>query len=283
MIFEVGKEMRYFLLVILGMIFGFAFAFHLLFAERTATTTAGDIHDNFSTVGRSVVSVVAMSVGSFDHLMFWESSVAPLAIVLFSLFLVLVLILLLNLLIALLSDVYTKIKQSETLHLLRERAMLIEEIEASMPESRRKALAERLPERLAAFRPPGTPGATLGEGAEEGWERRLEGIQMTLSRLGTRLKRLEAALGTRETISGSDSGTEWEREGGRGSGGRMHPQVARQLLMLYDLVREGAEGQGGGEGSGSRVERRRRRKERNTSEVIHRTPESSGLAAVSGA
>ena len=258
MIFEITINTRFFILVIAGMIAGFSFAFYLLFAETAAQSPRGsDVGDNFATLPRSLVTVVSMAVGGFDQLIFWETPLAALAVVLFIAFIALVLILLLNLLIAIMSDTYDKVKQSERLHLLRERAMLIEELEASMGRCQRQDLARRLPPNLAVFVP------STGPQRKRDNDERLAAIEEMVGKIWRRLRRIERGAagaaghgggghegeGDGEGEGEEDDGDE-EGQPGRTLAAELDPAVVSQLLMLYNMVRGGGASGGGGGGVG---------------------------------
>jgi hypothetical protein len=70
--------------------------------------------------------------------------VARLALILLVVYCVLILIVLVNMLIAIVSETYTDVKQTESLQMLRNKASVIDEIESILPEACRRELNGQL-------------------------------------------------------------------------------------------------------------------------------------------
>lgn len=131
MILQIFRDIRYFMLLLACTMLGFAFAFYVLF--NTISQNDARVTEQFSSLGRAMTSTFCIMVGMVDPSIFWKASVPALAIVMFCLYIVVMLVMLFNLLIAILSDSYEKVKETEQVEFVKGRAKIIFELEANTP------------------------------------------------------------------------------------------------------------------------------------------------------
>ncbi|KAG2451828.1 hypothetical protein HYH02_003604 [Chlamydomonas schloesseri] len=138
MVIEIIKDMRYFF-ALLAMIFGgFAIAFAVLLGES----------NTYEAVAFKLFSVM-LGDWQYDYLMdmIYEDQawyVPRLSVLLMSAYGILMLIVLVNLLIAIMNDTYDRIKETEEIEVLHNRARLIVDLESLLTKDMRDKLQERL-------------------------------------------------------------------------------------------------------------------------------------------
>ena len=110
MVLEIIKDMRYFLLVLACMVLGFGSAFHLLFST-TGTELTPAAWAAFSDVPRTLVTMLAAMVGSYDQNVYYEANMAWLAVTLLVVYVVLMVVVLLNLLINIMGGSYERVSR----------------------------------------------------------------------------------------------------------------------------------------------------------------------------
>ena len=108
MVLEIIKDMRHFLLLLACMVLGFGSAFYLLF-RTAAAPLSEDASAAFSDVPRTLVTMLAAMVGSFDQTVYYEAEVAWLAVTLLVIYVVLMVVVLLNLLINIMGGSYERV------------------------------------------------------------------------------------------------------------------------------------------------------------------------------
>ncbi|CAD7700864.1 unnamed protein product [Ostreobium quekettii] len=155
MIFEIVRDIVFFLIVSLGLLFGFGMAFFVLFRHdvldaeekrmNSMDSMGGGEDDNFylthfRTVDRSMFAVFGMMLGDFDLPAFYEAELAPWALTLFVLYMVSMMIILLNLLIAIMSDTFDRVKDVEDIAFLHARASVIDDAESMLSEGKKNQL-----------------------------------------------------------------------------------------------------------------------------------------------
>ncbi|KAG2441727.1 hypothetical protein HXX76_003342 [Chlamydomonas incerta] len=138
MVIEIIKDMRYFF-ALLAMIFGgFAIAFAVLLGES----------NTYEAVAFKLFSVM-LGDWQYDYLMdmiYVEHAwyVPRLSVLMMSAYGILMLIVLVNLLIAIMNDTYDRIKETEEIEVLHNRARLIVDLESLLTKDMRDKLQERL-------------------------------------------------------------------------------------------------------------------------------------------
>ena len=108
MVLEIIKDMRYFLLLLAYMVLGFGSAFFLLFSIASAPLTA-DASVAFSDVHRTLVTMLAAMVASYEPKLYYEARVAWLAVTLLVIYVVVMVVVLLNLLINIMGGSYERV------------------------------------------------------------------------------------------------------------------------------------------------------------------------------
>ncbi|GIL50181.1 hypothetical protein Vafri_6307 [Volvox africanus] len=138
MVIEIIKDMRYFF-TLLGMIFGgFIIAFAVLIGPK----------NTFQSVAFKLFSVM-LGDWQFDYLVDMLHTegqwyVPRLSVLLMSVYGILMLIVLVNLLIAIMNDTYDRIKETEEIEVLHNRARLIVDLESLLTRDMRDKLQARL-------------------------------------------------------------------------------------------------------------------------------------------
>lgn len=145
MVIEIIKDMRYFFLL-LGMIFGgFAISFAILkggatpyagVAIKLFTIMLGDFQQS------DVLNMLQVGVPGDDHVNLWYMD--QLAVFMWCGYAILIGIVLVNLLIAIMNDTYDRIKETEEVEVLHNRARLIVDLESLLTDKMRDALQKRL-------------------------------------------------------------------------------------------------------------------------------------------
>ena len=105
MIFEIIKDMLFFLITAAAVFFAFGLAFFVIFRhdiEEDEMNKNKDvsISESFGGFGQSLLTTFGMMLGTFDPNLFYSSSVGSIAVLLFVLYMITLMVILLNLLIA---------------------------------------------------------------------------------------------------------------------------------------------------------------------------------------
>ncbi|KXZ52570.1 hypothetical protein GPECTOR_9g614 [Gonium pectorale] len=138
MVIEIIKDMRYFF-TLLGMIFGgFAIAFAVLLGAN----------NTYEAIAFKLFSVM-LGDWQYDYLLDMLHTegawyVPRLSVMLMSVYGILMLVVLVNLLIAIMNDTYDRIKETEEIEVLHNRARLIVDLESLLTREMRDKLQERL-------------------------------------------------------------------------------------------------------------------------------------------
>jgi len=122
------SDVKWFLLFILLTLFSFALAFHILFRNS-------DTAKEFSEVWHSIVTMFSFMLGGFDTNIFYENHDPDpiISVAFFVTYEAVMAIMLLNLLIAIMTDSYSKVMEDEHLWNLCSKAQIIDELETTMP------------------------------------------------------------------------------------------------------------------------------------------------------
>lgn len=128
MIFEIIKNIMYFLLIVIMLLIGFGTAFFTLFKDDSDN----DVHEAFCNYPVTLISTFAMMLGEFDQNWFINSESRNLAIVLFTIYMLIMLVIFFNLIIAIMGDSYDNIKGKEEISFYIARAEIIRDVEAKM-------------------------------------------------------------------------------------------------------------------------------------------------------
>ncbi|GMH40202.1 hypothetical protein BSKO_08106 [Bryopsis sp. KO-2023] len=120
------SDVKWFLMFILLTLVSFALAFYILFRQEEKV--------EFNRVWHSIVSMFSFMLGGFDFHVFFESRHAVAAVCFFVLYEFIMAIMLLNLLIAIMTDSYSKVMENEHLWNLCSKAQIIDELETTLPK-----------------------------------------------------------------------------------------------------------------------------------------------------
>eukprot|EP00877_Chromochloris_zofingiensis_P000357 jgi/Chrzof1/10321/Cz04g37120.t1 len=121
------SDVRYFLMFLILTLYSFAAAFHILFRKDQK-----DI-EQFSSFFHTIGSVFVFAAGGPDMEPLWASSVPYAATILCVFYTFVMSIMLLNLLIAVMSDSYSRIMDREESRYRSNQAVMIDELEATIP------------------------------------------------------------------------------------------------------------------------------------------------------
>ncbi|PNH11309.1 WD repeat domain-containing protein [Tetrabaena socialis] len=198
MVIQIAADVRYFVLLLVATMLGFGLAFYSLFANTSGALAASRarlpgagseeggwgggggseedygtdpaIADAFGTFPRTLASMVAMMAGNLDQSLFFRARAPALALLLFGAYVLLVLVILVNLLIAILSDSYERIKDTEEVEFVRGRALMIDDMEAIMTAAEHRAACAAVLTYVHFLQPASEPagGGGAGGGAAGG-------------------------------------------------------------------------------------------------------------------
>ena len=118
MIFEIIKDMMFFLATAAGVFVAFGFAFFVIFRhdiEQNEMDMDDSVFESFGSVDRSLLTTFGMMLGDFDTSLFYTSRLAPIALLLFVLYMITMMIILLNLLIAIMVSILSEFNTFWTL------------------------------------------------------------------------------------------------------------------------------------------------------------------------
>ena len=104
-IFEIVKDIAFFIVTILLIQLGFGVAFFMVFQHNLDNE---DLRDSFGTLSRSLFTTFGMMVGQFNLELFFETHHFAVALTMFLVYMVAVVIVLLNLLISVMGDSYDR-------------------------------------------------------------------------------------------------------------------------------------------------------------------------------
>eukprot|EP01025_Chloroclados_australasicus_P049354 TRINITY_DN5615_c1_g1_i2.p1 TRINITY_DN5615_c1_g1~~TRINITY_DN5615_c1_g1_i2.p1 ORF type:complete len:912 (+),score=63.60 TRINITY_DN5615_c1_g1_i2:1016-3751(+) len=135
MIIEVFKDTAFFLVLLLIIVIGFGIAFFSLFGteqflQSNSGFDNGDI--DFDSILPTFLAVIAFMAGDFEQGTYTTGSIWWWSMIMFIAFFLLMIIVLLNLLIALLGDSYSRIKNNESARFMRGRAEILDDLESSL-------------------------------------------------------------------------------------------------------------------------------------------------------
>jgi len=158
------REICYYLILALCVMFGFALAFCVLYRHvepkedgtpdanmfsyddahnSEATDDEEDstsIHEAFGTFRRSFFTVFSYTFGDFEMDILYNAPEPVTALILFVLYVVIISIILLNMLIALMSEKFAQINEKRKTQVIEARARAIDDIDSMLSNSRRKEL-----------------------------------------------------------------------------------------------------------------------------------------------
>ncbi|PNW77392.1 hypothetical protein CHLRE_10g434600v5 [Chlamydomonas reinhardtii] len=213
MVFQVARAIRQFCVMLFMCMCSFGVALMVLSQYSQFTTGRPEqfSRDGTQDFGRTMFTMWRGVLGQFDIAWAWGSTWQELSLIFFSGFMFLVQILLLNMLIALMREVYNRVKHTEEDVFLKGRASLIVEVETLMA---RKQL-----ERYANM----PPYVHLLTPVRRGDTRERSGIEARLEKLEQMLMKLQDAL---------DQGLSGPR--GQGGGGPSGPSGPVGQLITGD-------------------------------------------------
>eukprot|EP01025_Chloroclados_australasicus_P022558 TRINITY_DN2318_c0_g1_i2.p1 TRINITY_DN2318_c0_g1~~TRINITY_DN2318_c0_g1_i2.p1 ORF type:complete len:1488 (+),score=161.88 TRINITY_DN2318_c0_g1_i2:119-4465(+) len=133
MIYEIMKDIRFFVLLMGLICFGFTNSFFVLY--QYSEISRNDDNENFESLGVTFSTMLGTALGALDMTMFTFSSNSLFSTIMATVFLLLVAVVMLNLLIAIMGDSYDRIKENEESRFLKGRAEIIDEIEAVLPHA----------------------------------------------------------------------------------------------------------------------------------------------------
>eukprot|EP00803_Ostreobium_quekettii_P000555 evm.model.scf_322.4 EVM.evm.TU.scf_322.4 scf_322:80745-87058(+) len=168
MIFEIVKDIVFFLVVALGLLLGFGIAFFVLYrhdvllAKDDRSEETQFFLDQFESVDRSLFTMFGMMLGDFELTWFYDAQLAPWALILFVVYMVSMMIILLNLLIAIMGDTYDRVKDVEDVAFLHARATVIDDAESMLSEGKKAQLKKRINKFLHVLEPQSVDGASKG-------------------------------------------------------------------------------------------------------------------------
>lgn len=120
------SDVKWFLMFILLTLISFALAFYILFRQEDKV--------EFNRVWHAIVSMFSFMLGGFDFHVFFKSKNPEAAVCFFVLYEFIMAIMLLNLLIAIMTDSYSKVMENEHLWNLCSKAQIIDELETTLPK-----------------------------------------------------------------------------------------------------------------------------------------------------
>jgi len=129
MVFEVLRDMTIFIALLAVMIFGFSTAFFISFRHDLVLL---DVRESFGTFGRSLLTTFGMMLGEFNMPIFYETPSYVITLSIFVVYMTAMTIVLLNLLIALMTDTYDRVKGRQDICSVKARATVIDGLESSL-------------------------------------------------------------------------------------------------------------------------------------------------------
>lgn len=126
LIFEVLKDLRVFILVVVMILSGFATMF---FPMLSNSKNGNSFKNGFEDFPMSLVTTYGMMLGDFQIETFTESNVAWFSTVVFMIYMLIMMIVMLNLLIAIIGDTFDRMKPRETLSFYMARCEIILDLE----------------------------------------------------------------------------------------------------------------------------------------------------------
>eukprot|EP00201_Polytomella_parva_P015433 CAMPEP_0175051112 /NCGR_PEP_ID=MMETSP0052_2-20121109/7617_1 /TAXON_ID=51329 ORGANISM="Polytomella parva, Strain SAG 63-3" /NCGR_SAMPLE_ID=MMETSP0052_2 /ASSEMBLY_ACC=CAM_ASM_000194 /LENGTH=541 /DNA_ID=CAMNT_0016315357 /DNA_START=84 /DNA_END=1705 /DNA_ORIENTATION=- len=125
---EIIKGMRYFLLLLFTLFISFAVAFMILFRDEAPGST---LDGQWGDVGSAILSAVLIIFGNYDPSQALGSEYGVVATILLTFYCFALIVILLNMLITLMSDIYSQVKVNQNFVFLKGRAELIIEVEST--------------------------------------------------------------------------------------------------------------------------------------------------------
>uniref|UniRef100_A0A7S1XMJ4 Ion transport domain-containing protein n=1 Tax=Phaeomonas parva TaxID=124430 RepID=A0A7S1XMJ4_9STRA len=182
MVLEISYGIRWFLIVLLATLSGFAFSFYALYQAGTGTVELPEVGPyevsdgvfGYDSPYSAMLTGFGLMLGDFDMQEFGGSVNPSLTAALFVLFMVLVNIVYLNLLIAIMGDTFDEVQESAKAQYLYSLAKIILEYEEVLPPDVRSKNTQWFPEYLQVLVPQSAGGARAA--AEEEWPGRMQAL-----------------------------------------------------------------------------------------------------------
>lgn len=140
MIYEIMKDISVFILLVFLITFGFSMGFKLLFSMTSSNELNKNELYEFDTLTKSFLTTFGFMLGGFDLDTIYSSKATYLAIILFVGYMLLMMIMMINLLIAIMSDSYDRIKSKEELSFYIARFQIINDIESKLSNQQIKRI-----------------------------------------------------------------------------------------------------------------------------------------------
>ncbi|CAD7698674.1 unnamed protein product [Ostreobium quekettii] len=164
-IFEIIRDILFFLILFLAIQFGFGVAFFVTFRHNLDDE---DVVEAFGTFDRSLLTTFGMMLGDFSIDLFYKPRAIVFPQLLFVTYMMTMMVLLLNLLISLMGDSFDRVKDNEETFFLKARASVIDDLESTATAEQKAALQASTSEFLHVVVPRNAP--TLGkEGRQRKW------------------------------------------------------------------------------------------------------------------
>ncbi|KAL3131635.1 hypothetical protein ABBQ38_007932 [Trebouxia sp. C0009 RCD-2024] len=206
---SVVADVKWFLLFLVLTMWGFAGAFYILFREDQQQ------FQEFSTIWHAWLTMFNFMVSGFEFGIFYDCHNPQAAILLVVLYMFVVAVIFLNLLVGIMTDSWSKVKENEGLRFLCSKAEVIDEIESTVPQW----VKDRNPSWYPAYvhvlkvnpesadevemdamwsRLGGEPGESIMDDKTE--------LNVKLSKMSRQLEALQAALDASQSKAGGGSG-----------------------------------------------------------------------------
>lgn len=135
LIFEILKDIRFFVVVVIMILIGFGTMFFVLFSDEEESENA-----ELDTYIKSIVTTFGMMLGQFESGYFVNTNVPAVSTVVLMLYLFIMMIVMINLLIAIMGDSFDRIKPMQELSFYVARYQIINDIENKMLKSKQKKI-----------------------------------------------------------------------------------------------------------------------------------------------
>ncbi|KAI8473618.1 MAG: hypothetical protein J3K34DRAFT_518899 [Monoraphidium minutum] len=123
----VMEDMKWFLLFLLMTMVGFGMAFYALYRQDR------DDFQDFANIWHALASMFSYLLAMFDYNVFYNSTNPTAAMILFIIFEFVMNVMMLNIMIASMTNSFSKVTQDEGLRFLASKAEIIDELEATLP------------------------------------------------------------------------------------------------------------------------------------------------------
>ncbi|GMH33162.1 hypothetical protein BSKO_00996 [Bryopsis sp. KO-2023] len=198
MIKEIIKDIVFFLVMAFSVLFGFGVAFFVLYREKRFEDCEVDfpkdsdefndcedgkekLSTTFNGPGRSLLTMFAWMLGELqiESLFLVQGSIRAVAVTLFIVYVMALMIVLLNLLIAIMGDSYDRVKNTEEIKFLKERAEVILDLETMLSDKRKAEIQKKVKRFVHVLFPTNKQPRTFKEPA---WQGRVKDIQNSIKR-----------------------------------------------------------------------------------------------------